>query len=202
MKGRRLTRRLLFIRHGQALSNQRGLFLGRLDDPLTEKGVDEARHIATRIEAYDIQAVFSSPLRRAADTATIIFGEQGFTRDDRLVEQDYGRWDGLDFHTIQTRFADDFTAWDTGEPTIAPTNGETLAEVARRGQAFLNEVVNPYQAGETIALVGHAGLLGTLLCSLLGTPLRNLWPYRLENATLSVVEVVNNHPVLTKFNMR
>lgn len=200
MKQRVTKRRLLLVRHGEAVANQHGLFLGRRDDALTERGRAQAAALAAKLTDQPIAAVFTSPLQRAADTAGLVFGDTDVQTDARLMEQDYGLWDGLSMAAIQTKFADDYQRWQTGDPTIAPSGGETLTEVATRTRAFFEEQLAVYDQGETLALVGHAGSFQALLCVLLGTPLRNLWPYRFQNATLSEVVFVDDFPVLTLFN--
>ncbi len=200
MKQRVTKRRLLLVRHGEAVGNQHGLFLGRRDDALTERGRAQATALAARLNDEPIAAVFTSPLQRAADTARIVFGDALLQEDARLMEQDYGSWDGLSMAAIQTKYAEDYQRWQTGDPTIAPSGGETLIELATRTRAFFETQIKGYDQGETLALVGHAGSFQTLLCVLLGTPLRNLWPYRFQNATLSEVVFVDDFPVLTLFN--
>lgn len=200
MKQRVTKRRLLLVRHGEAVANQHGLFLGRRDDALTARGRAQAAALAAKLAEEPVAAVFTSPLQRAADTARLVFGDIAMHADARLMEQDYGHWDGLSMEAIQTQFAADYARWQTGDPTIAPSGGETLTELAARTRAFFEDQLAGFTAGETLALVGHAGSFQTLLCVLLGTPLRNLWPYRFQNATLSEVVFVDDFPVLTLFN--
>ncbi|CAM2008992.1 histidine phosphatase family protein [Acanthopleuribacter pedis] len=199
---RKLNRRLLLIRHGQAVGNARHLFLGISDDPLTDEGREQARSLAKTLETYDIAAVYTSPLRRAAETTALIFGEREVTEDARLVEQDFGKWECLDFDLIQATYAEDFARWQTGDPSISPSGGEPLETVSRRMGWFLDETAIYFKEGETVAVVGHAASFQAMLCRLLGTPLRNQWPYRLENATIAEVEIIDDRAVLTKLNVR
>ena len=89
--------RLLLVRHGTTKANQEKRFLGRLDVPLSEQGEGEVKALAGRLSNEKISHVISSPLLRARQTASVIAAAHNLpvTIDERLVELDYGIWDGL-----------------------------------------------------------------------------------------------------------
>src|SRR5262249_44845978 len=138
-RGRRLV--IAFVRHGQTELNRRGRLQGRLDAPLSELGRDQAVALGRGFAAEPVVRVYTSPLRRAGDTAAAIAREQGLEVevDERLVELDYGEWDGLALGDVAPR---DWAAW-RADPEFAPPGGERLVDVTARVAAFSADVADP-----------------------------------------------------------
>ncbi|MGB0385054.1 MAG: histidine phosphatase family protein [Ardenticatenaceae bacterium] len=195
--------RLLLVRHGTTKANQEKRFLGRLDLPLNEQGEGEVKGLAARLKNEKIAHVISSPLLRARQTASVIATQHNLpvTIDERLVELDYGSWDGLTWQEVGTLDLAGRQAWLQDGVSVAPHGGETMADVAARVSTALQEwraTINP-EAGAVVA-VFHGAALAAALCTLLDTPLRGLWPYRAATASLSEIQWFDIGPVLTKLN--
>lgn len=195
--------RLLFVRHGTTKANQEKRFLGRLDSPLSEQGEGEVKALAARLKNEKISHVISSPLLRASQTASVIAAEHNLpvTIDERLIELDYGSWDGMTWQEVGMLDFAGRQAWLEDGVSYAPHGGETMTTVAARVGATLQEwraTINP-EAGAVVA-VFHGAALAAALCTLLDTPLRGLWPYRAKPASLSEVQWFDAGPVLTRFN--
>ena len=88
--------KLYITRHGQASRNAENRILGRTDDILSEIGKAQAAELAERMKDIEIDMIFSSPLRRAKDTALAVAGAKGMEIivDDRLIETDFGDFEG------------------------------------------------------------------------------------------------------------
>lgn len=198
----KLRYRLLLVRHGQASSNQRGAFLGRRDDLLTDLGKEQILSLRERIKDEKPAAIWASPLMRARQTAAML-GET-FDLEPKIVpnlmEQDYGQWDGIHFKEVASLFEDDFRAWMTGDVNIGPTEGETLQQVSDRVMACFGELDAEATEGESYIWVGHAGAFAALLCGLMGTPLCNQWPYMLQAGSLTEIQFLNFGPRLTRMS--
>ena len=182
--------RLLLVRHGQAEGNQKGVFLGHHDTGLTDLGRRQVASLGKRLEDESVDLIYTSPLRRARETADMLAEARGLSpsADDRLIEQNYGKWDGLSFSEVGDRFPDDFRAWCDGDPEIGPTGGESLRSVADRVARCHQALSGLVPAGGTMLWVSHAGALQCLLCGALGIPLRNLWPFMLRTGSLTELE--------------
>src|SRR5688500_12019612 len=84
-----------FLRHGQTAYNaDNNRYCGRTDIPLTEKGIAQAELVQQQLKDISFDAVYSSPLQRAYRTAKIASGEKDVIKDDRLIEADFGGWEG------------------------------------------------------------------------------------------------------------
>jgi len=193
---------LLLIRHGEAIANRDGAFLGRRNDPLTHKGIIQAQELAARLQDRPIEALYSSPLQRALITARHIAENRAFDPipTQALMEQDFGDWDGQPISHILSENPDQFEAWRYGGPELSPPKGESLVSVADRVSDFYHHLRAQHQTGQTIALVGHASAFQALLCRLFGIPLRPLWPFKLAIASITEVVFFDNQPSLTKLS--
>ena len=130
---------IFFIRHGETDRNRARLLQGRSDVPLNDTGIQQAREAARFLERRGIEfsRVYSSPLIRAVETAAIIAPNITPTLDDRLLEMDYGPYEGMDLaHPAPeiVTFFRDFVH------NPAPAGMEPLAAVTARMGAFLEEI--------------------------------------------------------------
>src|SRR5262249_52425940 len=94
MRMRSAERTLVVVRHGQTDWNIEGRFQGQLDIPLNAAGRKQAEDLRHRLSGLDFDATFSSPLRRAVETAQIIAGSLPIRADERLTEIHHGYWQG------------------------------------------------------------------------------------------------------------
>ena len=198
----RMDLRLLLIRHGQAEGNLEGRFLGHRDDALTALGMDQARLLGERLAEVPLCAIITSPLQRARITAASLAEPHGLKprTDERLIEQDYGLWDGLTFEQVVAGFGSAFAEWRNLGPEASPPRGEPLTAVIARLVPLLTEIRAAYREGETVALVGHASAFQALLCHVLGVQPRARWPFRLKNGSITILEYSGGMPVLTQLS--
>ncbi len=157
--------RLYLVRHGQTSSSARHCYSGRRDVPLTDLGRQQARQAGESLRLAGVDAVYSSPLSRAADTARVIAAATGarLSVDQRLTEVDYGPLEGMDRQGARQRFGAAFEAWRE-EPTSCPIPGvEPLAAALERATEVTAEVVG---AGRCPVIVGHQGILRLVLVAL------------------------------------
>ena len=148
---------IYMIRHGQTELNSRQVLQGRSDFPLNETGIAQAEDAAVRLRGIPFSAVYSSPLVRALQTAGIIAPGMEALVDDRLIEMDYGPYEGADLTRLPPEvitFFSDFVR------NPAPTGMEALESVVRRAGAFLEDRC---RTEENILISTHAIALKGLL---------------------------------------
>ncbi len=149
--------KLYFVRHGQTVWNVENKICGATDSPLTELGREQAREtgriLRQRLETGEIRIdqILSSPLSRALDTAREISAVTGLPlrAEPRLIEQNFGRWegtarDGLDFKKAKENFADSFGG------------GESMMKTAQRIYNLLDELKR--RPEQNFLLVAHNGI--------------------------------------------
>jgi broad specificity phosphatase PhoE len=147
-----MTTTLLFVRHGSTQwTAPPSRYQGRTDLPLSAHGRAEVEQLADRLHAIKFDAIYSSPLRRARETAVALaYGRLlPLETDDRLVELSYGDWEGKRHAEVEEDEAESLTAWTSG--VSSPPGGESRIELTRRVSAFLDDVIGQ----GTVAVVTH-----------------------------------------------
>lgn len=181
-----MARTLYLVRHGQTESSQRKAYSGRSDIALTADGREQAREVARQLSGAGIDAVFTSPLSRARDTAQAIAGATGapLTVDERLTEIDYGGFEGLDRAAASARFGAAFDRWRE-DPFGSPVPGmEPLPAALERARAATADAL---AAGEQPVIVGHQGILRIVLIALGRLEAQDYFSLRLHEADPIVV---------------
>jgi probable phosphoglycerate mutase len=150
---------LVLLRHGETEWSRSGQHTGLTDVPLTPRGEELAREAATLLRGRTFAAVLTSPLVRARRTAELA-GLTGAETEPRLVEWDYGGYEGLTTPEIRARVGYAWTVFANG---VVPgdTPGETVQDVAGRARGVIDRVL-PLLADGDVALVGHGHALRVL----------------------------------------
>jgi broad specificity phosphatase PhoE len=159
--------RLLLVRHGETDWNVGNRFQGHADPPLNETGRTQARELAAALSDRSFDAVFTSPLRRAHETAEIIAASHGLQPIpvEALREVDVGEWEGLTREEIERRFPEQYRRWLAFGQGWG--NGETYEEMGRRVVATLLELAREHD-GEMLLVVTHGGPIRAALASASG----------------------------------
>ncbi len=181
--------RLLLLRHGQTDLSVQRRYSGRGNPALTDLGNRQADAAARYLgQQGGIDAVVSSPLQRAYDTAEASAKALGLdvTVDDDLIETDFGDWEGLTFREASERDPQLHGKWlrDTAVP---PPQGESFDAVATRVRAAQRRLVEQY-AGRTVLVVSHVTPIKTLLRLALDAGPAMLYRLHLDLASLSIAE--------------
>jgi broad specificity phosphatase PhoE len=153
----------VLIRHGRTAWNAEGRFLGRTDLALDEVGREQVRSLALTGRRFD--AVYTSPLRRASDTA-VALGPPAAVPLPALVEAHQGELEGLIAAEALPRWPTFFEAF-ASDPDVRIPGGETLTEVRDRMFGAL-EQVRADHPGASIALVSHQLAIATVVATLQG----------------------------------
>jgi len=175
---------ILLARHGQSDWNATRRWQGHADRPLTEKGREQARALAERLRHVELDAVYSSDLRRAADTAAAVSNE--VIELPALREVDVGSWSGLTRAEAEERFPDGVARWREGLPGWE--DGESYEELTRRVLAAVLEIARRHEGGRVL-VVSHGGPIRALHAAALGLDVhtyRRMRPVE-PNARLSAV---------------
>jgi probable phosphoglycerate mutase len=182
-----MARALYLVRHGQTESSARLAYSGRSDIALTDEGREQARRAAEQLAGAGIDAVYSSPLSRARDTARAIAGatRAPLTVDERLTEIDYGRFEGVDRAGARELVGPAFEDW-RADPFGSPVPGmETLPDALARASAAIADAL---AAAQCPVIVGHQGILRIVLIALGELAPEDYFTLRLHEADPILVE--------------
>jgi probable phosphoglycerate mutase len=163
------TTRLYLARHGATQLTAEDRFSGAIGVELSDEGRRQAARLGTRLADEGLVAVYSSPLSRAAETARLVADPCGLAPvlRDGLREISHGRWEGLTRREVESRFGDEYAAWEEDPFTFAPEGGESGVAVLARALPVVREIVTAHR-GERVLVVSHKATLRLLLSSLLG----------------------------------
>jgi broad specificity phosphatase PhoE len=186
--------KLILVRHGATEWSANGRHTGNTDLPLTEDGRRQAANTSGKVASLTGRAFtisWSSPLSRARATADLVLGGRPYSVDNRLREFDYGDYEGLTTAQIRDR-APGWTVWE-GCP-----NGETVAQVAARCDAFLTDAhASPATVGVVFA---HGHLLRILAARAIGQPGEFGRFLGLDTASVSVIDDLRDGAAITLWN--
>ena len=174
---------LYIARHGQTIWNAQNKVCGITDVDLTEEGKEQARDLALAVADKDIDVILSSPLKRAVETCQIVSDicNIPFETDDRLIEQNYGSYEGADrkeeaFLNNKRNFAYKYPG------------GESMMQVACRVYGLIDEIKSKYK-DKNVLFISHGGV-----CRIVNTYFRDMandefFNYTLSNGELEVYEI-------------
>ena len=196
------TVRIYLVRHGETADNAQMRYVGIRDEPLTSNGKKQARRAAKALSELPVRIIFSSPLRRAADTAVHIQAACGaeLRLDSRLTEGSFGRWEGLtraEVLQLGPQDAEMLARWES-DSACSPAGGESIESIQTRVVSMMDELKREF-LGSSVVIVSHVGPIKALLAAILDIPLQSTRRLFLDPATISVVEW-GEHPVLRLFN--
>ncbi len=179
--------KLLLVRHGETAWNRDRRIMGRQEIGLDETGRCQALALKEALSLFSVDAVYSSPVCRARETAEILAEGRGLPPrfDERLVEIHYGDWVGMTFDEV--RALPDYTPYFQRLQTPVAPNGETLFQVRDRAVDFI-EHLRKSHPDQTVLAVSHADWIKCVLMEYLGIPFGNIWKFRVDNASVSLIE--------------
>jgi alpha-ribazole phosphatase len=190
--------KLLLIRHGQTDWNIARRFQGQSDVPLNQTGKKQAQALAERLSSQHIDALYSSDLQRALETANIIRKSECHS-DPRLREINFGDWEGLTYNEIKEKYPDALTERENDIYKNAPPDGETLEQLCERVQSMLDELYAKHK-DQTVLIVAHGGVLQILLCLALNLKPTMYWQFHLSTASLSEIAFYPDGAILNLLN--
>ena len=191
------------IRHGETALNVKGCYYGRTDAVLSEKGISQARYLKEILKEISFDYIVASPLVRAYNTAQIVMEEreQEIFGDRRLMEQDFGIFEGMTYKEIQNTYPKELDAWNEEFSTYRIPKGESFADVRSRAEDFLRDIPSGRESkGEKMLIVAHKGTLGHLLAAMLKLPLDGYWNFVFEQGCYSVVDLEDGYAIIRKLN--
>lgn len=173
---------IVLVRHGATDWNLEGRCQGATDRELNAVGVHQAEQVAATFTNEPIEAIYSSHLKRARQTAESIAQPHNLPVliEHDIRELDHGKLEGLTFNEIKDTYPDFISRWRTTPAEIQVPGGERLAEVAERAWNGLNRIVWQHGDGKTIVVVSHNFPILGIVCRITGTHLNNYRSFHLD----------------------
>lgn len=178
---------LVLVRHGETEWNRENRVQGTSDTPLSDNGIRQAERLASSMAGEEIDLIVTSPLRRAAETASII--NRGLNAplrtDEDLRELDQGIFEGMGYTELMRDHGDFLRHWAADPASVVMPGGESLAALQERAWKAVLRITGSV---ERALIVSHNFTITVILCRALEVPLSGFRHIRLDNASRTVLE--------------
>lgn len=186
--------KLTLIRH-TSLQIAPGICYGQSDIDVAENFMSEVNIAKQKLSSWHYDAVFCSPLQRCVKL-TEALNYANFELDERLKELHFGDWEMQDWSTIPREL---FDTWAQNYAELSPPNGETFSQLQQRGLMFLDEMRSLYPE-QHLLVVTHGGMIRALLAHVLNMPLRGLFRFNIDYASLTQLDFSGAIPKINFVN--
>lgn len=201
-----LATRVILVRHGESTFNLQGRVQGHYDQStLTERGRETARQVGAALSDIHFDAIYTSPLQRARETAQEVTSALRATSassgrvpepqiTDHLIEISLPLWEGLSFDEVQQKFPEGYRYWREAPHRLqmqvpgpeGPTLFSPVLALYQQAQAFWQQIL-PQHSGETILLIGHSGISRALIETAIGISPERYHLLHVSNCSVSVL---------------
>jgi len=179
---------VIFVRHGECEGNIKGLFRGRTDFPLNQRGTVQAQDLGQDLTNFSINNIYSSPLKRAKQTAEEI-GKKCSVKiniEKSFNNMEMGTWEGLKKTKIAEEYPEEWQLWMNNPETLKIDGMETLCIVQKRAKECLDELVLENK-DKTLVIVSHRAVLKPLIAACLNILPPYFWKVHLDTASYSLL---------------
>ena len=191
--------RLILIRHGETAWNREKKVQGVSDISLNETGVRQAHRLALSLKDEKINAIYTSPLKRAYDTARIIgqFHGASIYVESGLMEMNPGDFEGLHFHELRDQYKDFLAQWMVDPAFVRMPNGETLSELQGRAWPVMEYILNKTR---NALVVSHNFTIAAVLCKIRNIGLSEFRSTCVDIASKTIIDCADGKFHFEKFN--
>ena len=193
---------ILVVRHGETVANKSGILQGHYDTPLNENGIAQAKCVAKRLKNKHFDAIYSSDLNRAFDTAKIIAEEHvslPIIKVEKLREWNLGVLQGRPYKELIIEYPDILAAFKQQQHVPSIPGGETIEEFHNRIANCLEDIAKE-NLGKKVLIVSHGGAIQRMLIHTMGRiSEKNIYPL-CDNVGISVFKYQQGHWQMVKWN--
>ncbi|MBC7764843.1 MAG: histidine phosphatase family protein [Hyphomonadaceae bacterium] len=184
---------LYLIRHGETDSNIAARHLGHTDIAMNDTGQSQVAKLKQYFKDIPLDAIYVSDLKRTVDTARQL-GEL-FVLTPKLRERNFGIFEDLTFAEIVAQYPDLQKQWQADWIDYVIPHGESARTVFDRNAQAVADILAKHQTGH-VAVVTHLGVIRNVLAYLCEMPIAGAWHFRVENASVTRVDIQDGYAVL------
>lgn len=193
--------RLILVRHGQTEWNAGGRYQGQSNVALSNTGRKQARFLAERFPVRQLDAIYTSDLDRAKETAECVGKRLGLTvcPEKAFRELSFGDWEGLTYQEISSRWPEEAEKLFTAPDELVIPHGETFRDLQKRA---LDKIYSLYEKhiDQTVAVFAHGAINKTILAGLMHIPLHYLWSLRQDNTAVNILRLDDGYVMVELIN--
>ena len=188
---------LVLIRHGSTAWNKEHRYCGCSNISISREGREQAETLHKRFKGISFDKIYCSVKRRATQTCRIIFNGAKFTGVPALREINFGVLEGMYYKDIMRKYKTAYENWINDPYRYRIPKSEPIRLFKKRVETAINKISRG-NAGKTVAIVCHAGVIGIFVSSILKS--RNFWRYVPSAASITIVEYKKDRPKIKLFN--
>ncbi len=192
--------KIIIARHGETEWNVNEIFRGRQNVRLNKLGIKQAEQLGNHMKNESVQAIYSSPLKRAIDTATYVAKHHGLDVNvtSELTDFNYGVWEGLTRQEVSDKYRGLYEQWLKEPHLVKIPGGESLEQVRDRARSLVDRVV--LKNNDTVVLVSHRVVIKVLTCSMLNLENSYFWYIKQDLGGITIFKYEGRHYKLIKHN--
>ncbi len=199
---------IILVRHGETIWNREKRVQGISNIGLSDFGRKQAQRLAESLESVKISAIYSSPLKRAYQTAAAIgkVHPVAIETEDDLQELDQGDFESLTLAELRENHASFLEKWIADPAAVAIPNGESLNDLQRRAWDAFQKIIEtclraPHsREGNKTLIVSHGFTIMTILCKIQGAALNQFMQMHVDLASKTHVEIKDGKYSIMHFN--
>ncbi|MFH0847835.1 MAG: histidine phosphatase family protein [Chloroflexota bacterium] len=192
---------IILVRHGETDWNREDVFRGRTDIPLNQTGVRQAKRVAIYLAKRKLDAVLSSPLKRAFATAELVAQPHKLAveKNADLIDFNYGEWQGLSHDQVKEMYGELYQDWLDHPEQVTMPGGENLDDVRVRALWVIQQAVRRFPKG-VVVFVSHEVVGKVIVYTLLGLDHSYFWNIHLDNCGVTTFLAEASRFILASHN--
>jgi broad specificity phosphatase PhoE len=192
--------KLILARHGETMWNVEKVFRGRADVNLDEVGIKQAELLGKYLSNWELEAIYSSPVKRALDTANIVARYQKVVVRiaEGLIDFDFGEWQSLPEQEVKRLYPAILNEWQSNPHKVKMPGGESLEDVRMRAVEVVSDVLSRHRGN--VLLVSHRVVIKVLICYLLGLDNSHFGNISQDVGGITIFNYADGRFVLTRHN--
>ncbi len=179
--------RLILIRHGQTDYHLKNKYCGFSNPPLNSNGIQQAEKLAVRLKNVRVQKVYSSDLKRAYQTAKIVFKNNSIEQLKNFREINFGIFEGLSYNEIILKYKKIYGNWIDNIAKVRVSGSEVIDDLIKRVRKQLLFILSENE-NKTIALVTHGGPIRVILSDVLNYNTDSFWKIKQDVLALNIID--------------
>lgn len=193
--------KLILVRHGTTICNEGGALSGLTDSLLSEKGKSQADKLAEYLKDENIDKIYTTPFSRTKETVKKLAEIKNIQIEERsqLNEINFGDFEGLSFKLIEEKYPEEVEKMINEGFEYKYPNGESLEETFIRVKNEIKKIISDND-NSTVLICSHGGTIRNIISYLLCDDYKYHWNFRIDNGSITEIEVNNNFAVINKMN--
>lgn len=180
------------MRHGDIIA-PKNIYYGSNDYNLSDVGISQADALRKYFIDINVNAIYSSPLKRAKYTARTIFEDKDIIIDNNneISERSFGIWEGLTYEELSIKHPDECKEWENDWMGYCMKDGESHKDFYTRVTSFADEKIACH-SNETICIISHSGVICSIISYLLGMKMEDIWRFKVDKGSICRIKIDNS----------